>query len=337
MPDFWKPSGYHLLDVREDGLLGITDEFLRAYFLRPEMQLEADSCDAEQGLRAALLEDPRRPVAPAEIAAIRDPDARDNYTVLTGFRDRLVAAGTVERCYLDLFRTGVINTPPLFIDQMVHVLLRHILDGCDDPLQLRAAELFFRSQKVSLKDGAIMMADEETIEMKRETAGLGDLGRFLVEMETPLDQINLEVLTPDISQQYWERCDRHDLVFDASYAQPGLAALCRVIEAWCAHLLGVETRIVPVPEIQDDHWVWHIGLDSDSSAILNELYEGTDIGEDRLRQLLALFRLDFTGNVALRPEVTGRPVYLGLAMSETKIVTLKPQNLLVNMPLAPSA
>ena len=337
MPDFWKPSGFHLLEARQDGLLGVTDDFLRAYFLRPEMQLEADSCAAERALYEALLENPRRPVATDEIAAIADSDTRDNYTVLIGFRDRLLDAGTIEGCYLTLFQSGVGVTPPLFIDQMAHVVLRRILDGCDDPLRLRAAELFFRIQKVTLNMGAILMADEETVEMKRETAGLGNIGRMLIEMEMTLDQVELDVLSADNADRYWGRCDRYDMVFDASFGHPGLDALCRVVEAWILHMLGIRTSITPVSEIQDDRWVWHIGLDTDSSAILNDLYEGVDVDEDRAKRLLALFRLEFAGDVALRPEVGDRPVYLGLAMSDQSVVTLKPQNLLVNLPLAPAS
>ena len=34
------------------------------------------------------------------------------------------------------------------------------------------------------------------------------------------------------------------------------------------------------------------------------------------------------------PRVAGRPVYLALAMGEDKTVRLKPQNLLVNLPVA---
>jgi hypothetical protein len=37
------------------------------------------------------------------------------------------------------------------------------------------------------------------------------------------------------------------------------------------------------------------------------------------------------------PDVRGRPVYLGLAMSAEQRVRLKPQNLLVNLPLARAA
>ncbi len=35
--------------------------------------------------------------------------------------------------------------------------------------------------------------------------------------------------------------------------------------------------------------------------------------------------------------VTGRPVYLGLAMTTDSVLRMKPQNLLVNLPLAESA
>ena len=46
MADFWRHSGYHLLRVREDGRLGVTDDFLRAYIERPEMRPVAESCTA---------------------------------------------------------------------------------------------------------------------------------------------------------------------------------------------------------------------------------------------------------------------------------------------------
>ena len=42
-------------------------------------------------------------------------------------------------------RRGLGGTPPLFINQLVHVILRNALDGCEDAFVLRAAELFFRA------------------------------------------------------------------------------------------------------------------------------------------------------------------------------------------------
>ena len=65
---------------------------------------------------------------------------------------------------MSLFKGGV-DIPPLFVDQLAHVILRNILDGCDDPLRLRAAELFFREQKATIQDGHALLADLETVEM----------------------------------------------------------------------------------------------------------------------------------------------------------------------------
>jgi hypothetical protein len=47
-----------------------------------------------------------------ELAAIADPDARDNYAVFLAFRDAVVAAGSLEAYYLRLVRGGPIAVPP---------------------------------------------------------------------------------------------------------------------------------------------------------------------------------------------------------------------------------
>jgi hypothetical protein len=39
----------------------------------------------------------------------------------------------------------------------------------------------------------------------------------------------------------------------------------------------------------------------------------------------------------MRADVAGKPVYLGLAMSVEQTLKLKPQNLLINLPLAAAA
>jgi hypothetical protein len=67
---------------------------------------------------------------------------------------------------------------------------------------------------------------------------------------------------------------------------------------------------------------------------LNDLYQGQDVGEARLARLLSLFRLEFRDPGEMLERVRGRPVYLGLAMTEDRRVRLKPHNLLLNLPLA---
>jgi len=81
--DFWLSSGHHLLDRNDDGCVMVTDEFLKAYLARPEMIPPPEACIAEQTLHAALLSNPREPVAPAQIAAIETQAAAPGTTPLS--------------------------------------------------------------------------------------------------------------------------------------------------------------------------------------------------------------------------------------------------------------
>ncbi|WP_454018968.1 DUF6352 family protein [Azospirillum sp. Marseille-Q6669] len=334
MSDFWKESGFHLLTRDADGWLAVTPDFLRAYLMRPEMRPPEDACETEHALFAGLLDDPTRPVPPGMVEALADADARENWTVWLGFRDRLLAAGTVEGCYLRLFREGARGVPGLFIDQMAHVILRNILDGTPSGLRARAGELFFRPQTVSVDDGRVRLADSETVEMLAATGGFGSLGRLVVEAGTAPRSVDLDVLDETNHPRYWERDSRHDTVLDVTFAAAGLDALCRVLEGWVRHFLGVAVSIQPVQRISDERWVWHVGLDGEATAILNDLYNGAEVGEERLARILSLFRLEFADSAAMRADIAGRPVYLALAMTADRKLRLKPQNLLVNLPLA---
>lgn len=326
MTDFWRLSGYHLLERGDSGQLVVTRGFLRAYLERPELRPVASSCPAETALYARLSNDPRVAVSAEDLAALRDPDARDNYGVFLRFRDWLRRFDGLEAAYLDLVRDGRPVVPPLFVDHIVQVILRGILAGCDDSLRLRAAELLFRVQKVNIVDGAIMLADDETVETQdRATAARESPG------------VALDVLGPDNIQTYRERSDRFDTVFDLTLQSFGQDALARVLEAWVNHFLGVRVSIQPVASIRDERWRWHVGLDAEATAILNDLYEGRAVDDDRAARILALFRLEFKDPTAAAPEMAGRPVYLGMAMTSDNRLRLKPQNLLVNLPMAVSA
>lgn len=331
-------SGYYLLKRTADNQLAVTDDYLRAYFNRPEVVPVEESCDAERALHAALMEAPRRTVTPAELLRIEDEDARENYEIVLNFRDYLLRHGTIEAAYAALFKLDgpvePVRLAPIFLDQMVHVILRGLLEGCEDPFRLRAAELLFRSQKVTIQDGNMMLADEEVIDLYASTGGFGDLGRLIVEAQTPLRQMDLDVMTEGNVHDYWERADRFDMVLDITFGRPGLDALCRVLEVWIAHFVGADVRIAPVQSISDDRWSWHVGLDSVSTNILNELYEGQEVSEERLADILSLFRLEFRDANAMLPQLAGRPIYLGLAKGENELLRVKPQNLLVNLPLA---
>jgi hypothetical protein len=330
--DFWRNSGFHLLDRDAAGRLLVTDDFLRAYLLRPEIRPVDESGPAERALHDALLAEPRRPVRADEVEGIEDADARFNYRVLLDFRARLTAAETVESCYLGIF-DGDVRTPPLFLDQLAQIVLRNVLDGVDDPLEARAAELFFREQKASVSDGQILLADLETVDLHASGGTYGSLGRLIVEAQTPMKAVNLEVLGEENAALYWLRDQRHDLVMAIGHGRPGAAALARVIGRWVRHFF-VEVNVAPLRRIEDERWAWHIGLDAQSTGLLNDLWGGEDVEPGRLQRLLALFRLDFADPAAMRRDIAGRPVYLALSMSEDNVVRMKPQNLLVNLPLA---
>jgi Family of unknown function (DUF6352) len=335
--DFWKSAGMHLLERDGEGWLGVTPQFLRAYFTRPEVHPLDTSCAAEIALHDALMEDPFRPVAETEIAAVADTEAADNYRVVLAFRDVLARAGTVEGAYLRLMRQASIAIPPVFIDQMVHVILRNMLDGTNDPMRLRAAELFFREQSATTDEGRIMLADEEIVEMHARTGTETGLGQLLAETGTPMKSVALDVLDEDNAQIYWARSDRFDTVVDFRFEQPAPDAFARVVEAWLEHLLRIEARVEPRPRLDDPDWRWHIGLDREATRILNALYEGKTPALDDMASIVGLFRMRIPDDRLLLDRVKGRPIYLGLAMDARKRVKMKPQNLLTNLPLVAEA
>ena len=335
MPDFWRSSGYRLLAHAPDGTLRVTDDFLRSYLARPELAPVPQSCDAELQLSDALTVEPRRTVAEAEITAIADEDARENYRVWLRVRDRLLAADSLEAAYVGLFRGEGVDVPPLFVAQLTQILLRHILGEDADPLVARAAEMLFRSQKIAITDdGAVMAADEATVEMYAESGGFGSLGELLVQNRTPLRTIDLDVLSAENASAYWERDERHDMSVSLNRGRPAQAALMRVMEKWIAHFLGIDVTITGERAIEDAQWRWHVGLDAEASGILNDLYNRQAVDEARMGRLLSLYRLEFRNPADVRPALAGRPVWLAMAMDERNRLRLKPQNLLMNLPLA---
>ncbi|HEY5897921.1 MAG TPA: DUF6352 family protein [Burkholderiales bacterium] len=314
------------------GRLRVTDDFLRAYFLRPEVHPVEESGDAERKLHASLMQEPRRKIAQAELDAVEDQDARDNYRVVLRFRERLLEAGTVEGCYQALFR-GAVDIPPLFIEQMVHVILRNILDGCEDPLRLRGAEVFFREQKATIQEGHALLADLETVEMHAAGSRYGSIGRLIVEAQGTLGKVDLDVLDRANAELYWQRDSRHDTVISLTYGRAALDAFAAVMALWVRHFLGIAVKVRPIRSIEESRWAWHIGLDAESTAILNDLWSGGQVDAGRMQRILALFALDFDDASLMRTDMRGRTVYLALSANEEGIVRMKPQNLLTNLPL----
>ncbi|WP_332774795.1 DUF6352 family protein [Polaromonas sp.] len=352
MQNFWTSSGYSQLQRTARGWLAPTDDYLRLFLSRPELALLPESCAAEHALHEALLASPSRPVAQTQLQALQDGDARESYSLFLRFRDGLLDAGTLEAYYLNLFRSGSITIPPLFIDLIAQAILRNVLDDAADAYEVRAGEMLFRRQRISTQDGQVLAGDRDVIDMLNETSGLGDFGRFLAEAKAPLRSIDMQVLTDENAHDYWQASNRHSflldlthevskdlshgLVFTMTRARSGLKALARVLEKWVQHLLGVAVSIKPLQKVDDAAWRWHVGLDVEATVLLNDLYEGKPVEPERMQRLLSLFRLDFANPQEMRADVAGKPVYLGLMMNAEGVLRLKPQNLLLNLPLAGS-
>jgi len=163
MPDFWPSCGYRLLAVGADGRLTLRDDFLRAHLLRPELAPIAESDAAELALHESLLRDPRRSVRDADLAALGDADARENYAVWLRFRARLLAAPSIEAAYVGLFQGAGVDVAPLFVHQLTQVMLRHILGADAEPLEARAAEMLFRAQKITLVEDGFVLETEALV------------------------------------------------------------------------------------------------------------------------------------------------------------------------------
>ena len=350
MQNFWPSSGFDQLQRNAKGWLVPTESYFRLYLIRPELAPVNESCAAERELHAALWSAPLRPVSAGELAELLDPDAVESYAHFLRFRDALLAAGSLEAYYLAIFRAGVIDVPPLFVDLIGQAILRNVLNDSSDAYEVRAGEMLFRPQRVSNDAGQMLAGDQASLDMLNETGGLGDMGRLLAQAQAPLRTLNMQVLNDANALDYWQAGERynflldltheinnelgHSLVFTMTRARSGLKALARVLEKWVRHFLGVAVSIKPLQKIDDPAWRWHIGLDKEASALLNDLYEDRPVAPERMLRLVSLFRLDFVDPQEMRADVVGKPVYLGMMMNAGKLLRLKPQNLLLNLPLA---
>ena len=325
--DFWLSCGHHLLERDADGDLLVTDEFLKAYLARPEIAPPPEACSAERELHGALLLDPRRQVAPSRIAAIADADARENWMQMIAWRDHLAKHATLEAGYLDLVQRSL-KFPHVSIDQLVHVILRNMLEGCDDAFVLRAAELFFRPQKLALRGEALIAADEETAS-KIEVGSFSPLGSLLGWPAAG----EIDALGDANAEGYWERSDRFDIALDLTAGGRGIAALGDTVRRWISHLLATDVEIEPVIDVRDAPWAWYVGLDSEATRIGDALWKGEDAGDATRARLVGIYRLNFANPSDVIDKIRGEPIYLLTAMTADGGLRLKPQNLVTGLPI----
>jgi hypothetical protein len=322
--EFWVASGHHLTQRDARGWLRLTDALLLAWLARPELLPPPEACAAERALHSALLANPRRVVAPGEVAAMTEADARENWGFWLAMRDALLAAGTVEGGYLALVRQGV-RLPLMLLDQLVQLVLRNALDGCDDPHTLRAAELFFRPQKGHVRDGALILADAEVvaeIESLMHSAPLTAMFSGGVQ--------GLDVLGAGNAWTYWSRSDAHTMALNLGGDPLARAGLATAIAAFVAHLLGQPVMVAPHVSVERAKLGWYVGLDPVGTAIGDALWRGAP----EPGAMVGLFSLDFVNPAAMLPKVAGQTVWCFLGLGPDDSIRMKPQNLITGLPLA---
>jgi hypothetical protein len=188
--------------------------------------------------------------------------------------------------------------------------------------------LLFRPQKLTVHEGSLVAADEETV------SGLG--GKPLSPLVSMLGlpaAAEIDVLNEDSAGVYWERSDLFDMALDLTGGRRGLAALGTVLERWIAHLLAVKTTVEPLVELQDAPFAWYVGLDAEATRIGDALWNGEELDEAARSQVVGLFRLTFPDPADMLAKVRGEPVYLLAAMGADKTLRLKPQNLITGLPI----
>jgi hypothetical protein len=325
--DFWLSCGHHLLDRDAGGRLLVTEEFLKAYLARPELVPPPEACAAERELHRSLLRDPRQFVATSRIAAIADADARENWQMMISWRDHLVKHRNLEAAYLEIVRRNI-KFPHVFMDQLVHAILRNALNDCDDAFTLRAAEMFFRPQKLMIGEGSLVAVDEErqaSLERRPQSPLLELLGLPVT--------ADVDLLNDATAASYWDHSDRFDMALDFAAGQRGMAALGVAITRWLSHLLAVDVAIEALTELRDARLAWYVGMSSDASRIGDALWNGGELSDAMRAQLIGLFRLTFLNPADMIEKVRGEPVYLLMAMAPDDVLRLKPQNLVTGLPL----
>ena len=325
--DFWLSCGHHLLDRNAAGRLPVTDEFLMAYLARPELMPPPEACAAERALHGALLREPRQSIAASRISAIADEDARENWQMLVAWRDHLVRHDTLEAAYLAIVRRNI-HFPQVLVSQLVQVILRNALDGCADVFVLRAAEMLFRPQKLTLREASVIAVDGE----RQAAFGSHPASPLQALLGVPADT-EVDLLSDPTAECYWERSDCFDMALDLSRDGRGMSALSDVITRWLAHLLAIDVAVEPVAETHNLTWNWYVGLTSEATHLGDALWRGDDLADTLRPRLIGLLRLEFRDPADMIEKVRGEPVHLLLAMTADEVLRMKPQNLLVGLPV----
>ena len=199
-----------------------------------------EACAVERTLHRELLADPRRPVA-------RGRDRRDRRCRCA--RELAACAGVPRSAAAASDAGGGLSgadpfaaasaLPPLFVNQLVHVILRNALDGCDDPLRAARRPSCSSGRRGSCcTTGSLLAGDEETIGGTRQHAGV-------------VADVDAGAASESQDRRARRRQRRRAIGSAAINStwrsispagKRGPAALAEAMTRWIAHLLGVDGR-----------------------------------------------------------------------------------------------
>src|SRR5262249_15935127 len=194
---------------------------------------------------------------------------------------------------------------------------------------LRAAELFFRTQRLSLLDGSLIAADEEKISGESPQP----VSPLVAMLGVPAAG-EIDVLNDANAATYWGRSDLFDMALDLTAGRRGLDALGKVIVRWVAHLLSVDVEVEPLIEAANVNLTWYVGLDAEATRIGDVLWSGGTLDESARECIVGLYRLTFRDPEVVLEKAKGEPISLILAMTPDRRLRMKPQNLVAGLPIA---
>jgi hypothetical protein len=211
---------------------------------------------------------------------------------------------------------------------LVQAILRNALDDCGDVFMLRAAEMFFRPQRLVRQKASIVAIDEET-DPSLSLYSPSPLTMLLGLLPTA----EVDLLSDSTAESYWERSDRFDMALDLTTGRRGLIALGDVVARWLSHLLAIDVVVEPLAELQSAPFNWYVGLSADATRIGDAIWNGDDLDDGARAQLVSLFQLTFRYPADVIENVRGEPSYLLMAMNADGLLRLKPQNLITGLPI----
>src|SRR5207247_10527194 len=181
----------------------------------------------------------------------------------------------------------------------------------------------YRSQLAALHEGTLLPAEAEVIEAEQHAQHDLHSSPLTAMLQQPKAFGEMDVMDDENAWTYWSRSDAHAMVMNLGGNAKARAGLCRVIERWVGHLLGIAVKVETVASIEDRDWRWFVGLDSEATRIGNALWNGAALDADASERIVALMRLDIEDARLVDERVGNKTIYVILAMGADRTVPLK--------------